>query len=108
MSELGEYVPERGYWLGDDLAPDESPWPLLWESKPWIDDHGHTWERVVIHRRGTKPEPVVRCINCHVPRCGDSNEKNPCMERRHHRTVHIRLDGRFDPVGGYLKEADRD
>lgn len=106
MSDLGTYVPERGYWLSDDLAPDESPWPLLWEQQRWIDDHSHTWERVVVHRRGLRLEQVVRCLNCHVPRCGHSDERNPCMERRHHGGVHIRFDGSFDPVGGYLSGAD--
>lgn len=97
-----EYVPERGYWLGDDLALGEDPWPLLWEQCAYNDDHNHEWERVVVHRAGVDPEPVVRCLGCHVPRCGHSDDRDPCMERRHHTLVHIRLHGGFDPVGGHL------
>ena len=100
---MSEYVPERGYTLGPTLSPGEDPWPLLWEQRD-NDSCLHRWERVVVIRAGRNPEPVVRCSSCHVPRCGDSDERDPCMERRHHRTVHIRLHGEFEPVGGYLKE----
>lgn len=102
----GSYVPERGYALGPDLAPGEDPWPLLWEQNQGIDNCPHAWERVVVHRRFSEAEPVVRCHACHVPRCGHSDDADPCMERRHHRTVHIHLSGRFAPVGGYLKDED--
>lgn len=97
------YVPERGYWTGPVLAVGERPWPLMWEQRE-NDTCLHTWERVVWRFRDSREdEPVVRCRDCHVPRCGDSTDENPCMERRHHRTVHIRLRGDFDPVGGYLR-----
>lgn len=119
----GEYVPERGYWPGPTLAPGEQPWPIGWEWEwGWnpdepdkrrravrIDDgHGHQWELVTLPPHPATPagpvERVVRCRECHVPRCGHSDERDPCMERRHHRTVHIRLLGEFEPVGGYLRE----
>ena len=99
----GEYVPERGYWVGPTLAVGEHPWPLLWEQRE-NDTCLHTWERVVVRFNGLRDnEPVVRCRECHVPRCGHSSDRDPCMERRHHRTVHITLHGEFEPVGGYLR-----
>lgn len=104
MGEVG-YVPERGYWIGPDLATGEDPWPLLWEQRD-NDSCAHRWERVVVHRKGTKSEPVVRCSECRVPRCGHSDDPDPCMERRHHRTVHIYLGGEFAPIGGYLRDDE--
>lgn len=100
----GEYVPERGYWVGPTLPLGEDPWPLRWESRPGNDECAHHWERVVVQRRFLGTEPVVRCRECHVPRCGHSDERDPCMERRHHRTVHLHLSGTFEPVGGYLRD----
>ena len=97
-----------GYTIGPTLTPSEDPWPLRWESDPRIDDgHAHDWESVLLegdgqHRRYT--EEVVRCRHCHAPRCGESQDEDPCMERRHHRSLHIYLSGRFEPLGGYLRE----
>lgn len=103
------YIPERGYWTGPTLEVGESACPMLWEQRDGLDDCPHVWERVVIRFHGQRDdEPMVRCRNCASPRCGDSTDVNPCMERRHHRTVHIRLDGEFDPVGGYLREGARE
>ena len=101
---MSGYVPERGYWLGPELPENQSAWPLGWEQRPGLDDCLHTWERVVIRWRHRDPEPVVRCRTCHAPRCGDSDERDPCMERRHHGTTHLTLTGRFEPVGGYLRD----
>ena len=100
--EAGDYVPERGFWLGPTLPVGERPWPSRWERT--ADECPHQrWERVVVRHHGrTADEPVVRCVFCHVPRCGHSDEADPCMERRHHRTVHVYLSGRFEPVGGML------
>lgn len=100
---MAEYVPERGYWIAPDLPAGEPPWPVGWEQRD-NDTCLHQWERVVITTRRHDPEPVVRCRECHVPRCGSSTDHDPCMERRHHRTVHLRLSGKFDPVGGYLTD----
>ena len=103
---MSEYVPERGYWLGPTLNIGESAWPLFWEQAPSLDDCMHEWERVVVQFNASRnSEPCVRCRVCRAPRCGDSTDRNPCMERRHHRTVHVRLNGEFDPVGGYLQEG---
>jgi hypothetical protein len=100
---MAEYVPERGYWTGPTLDAGERPWPLLWEQGDVIDTCRHEWERIVISDSHPEPmEPAVRCRICHTPRCGHSDDHDPCMERRHHRGIHIRLSGQFDPVGGYL------
>lgn len=102
------YVPERGYWLGPMLPPGQDPWPLFWERRPNLDDCPHEWERVIVRRKGRPDEPCVRCRKCSAPRCGDSTERDPCMERRHHRTTHLTLSGSFEPVGGYLREEQAD
>lgn len=95
-----------GYDVGPILAPDEAPWPAGWEQDPAIDDgHAHIWETVLLGADGVcrrRVEEVVRCSSCCAPRCGSSTAANPCMERRHHRTVHVYLDGSYDPVGGLL------
>lgn len=95
-----------GYRIGPVLAPDEAPWPIGWESDPRIDDgHAHDWERVTVHLRHEARNPfVIRCATCHAPRCGHSLDRDPCMERRHHDGLHITLLGRFEPVGGYLRD----
>jgi len=103
---VSAYVPERGYWIGPTLEVGEDPWPLFWERTPNLDDCLHEWERVVVRYRYQRPdEPCVRCRKCSAPRCGDSDERDPCMERRHHRTTHLTLSGRFEPVGGYLRKS---
>lgn len=113
MSDQDEsdYIPERGYWLGPTLPLGEDPWPLFWGRTPGLDDCLHEWERVVIQRSPhahMPTEPCVRCRRCKAPRCGDSTDTDPCMERRHHRTTHLTLSGSFEPVGGYLREEQAD
>ncbi len=91
---------------GPTLHHDEPPWPILWEQDPRIDDgHAHQWERCLLLSDGPKrwrTEEVVRCAVCHAPRCGHSDDADPCMERRHHTSLHIYLSGRFEPLGGLL------
>jgi hypothetical protein len=83
----------------------DEPWPFDWEQRPEADSCMHQWEHhVTPNGSGGKPEMVVRCVKCHTPRCGHSNDPDPCMERRHHDSVHIYPSGRFEPVGGYLRE----
>ena len=111
-----QYVPERGYWTGPTLEPGERPWPTGWEWEWAWDDTAprgarvkakritecpHRWELVQVHEWNGL-EPVVRCQVCHIPRCGHSDDRDPCMEPRHHGGVHIALHGSFEPVGGYL------
>ena len=109
-----------GYIEGPTLANDVDPWPLGWEWEwGWnadepdkrrravrIDDgHPHEWERCLLLADGPRryrDEHVVRCAVCHVPRCGHSGDEDPCMERRHHKGLHIYLSGRFEPLGGIL------
>jgi hypothetical protein len=90
-----------GYALGPTLAHDQRPWPILWEQQ--VDETcAHQWERVLLlaGSQRYRQEPVIRCSLCHVPRCGDSDEVDPCMERRHHRSLHLRLSGAWAPLGG--------
>lgn len=95
-----------GYRIGQTLRPDEPPWNPQWESDPRIDDgHSHEWERVHLIADGRLrrfEEDVVRCATCHVPRCGGASVDDPCMERRHHRDMHIHLSGGFRPIGDLL------
>lgn len=106
---------------GPTLAANEKPWPLGWEwewgwnkaesdcRKPAVridDGHAHQWE--VCHlladgQRRVREESVVRCSTCHAPRCGDSSDPDPCMERRHHDGLHIHLSGMFRPLGDILR-----
>ena len=94
-----DYVPERGYRATDKVVV--RPWPYGWEQSSKIDDgHPHDWELVYVRpSEHMDVEPVVRCAVCLAPRCGDSDERDPCMSRRHHRDLHITLQGRFYPVG---------
>ena len=92
-----------GYVVGPTLAPDERPWPLMWESDPRIDNgHGHIWETCLLSADGkhrVRVEEVVRCMVCHAPRCGHSVDRNPCMERHHHRVCHRFPNGATEHVG---------
>ena len=101
---IGDYVPERGYRLGEPLEPGEDPWPIGRDRDPVVDDgHAHDWELVTMPAwHGRRAETVVRCATCLVARCGSSSDRDPCMDRRHHRGLHITLGGRFEPVGGIL------
>ena len=110
-----------GFTEGPTLRHDEDPWPLGWEwqwgwdqtepdkRRPAVridDGHAHEWERCRLladGQRRLREEFVVRCASCHVPRCGHSNDDDPCMERRHHDSLHIYLSGRFEPLGGLLR-----
>jgi hypothetical protein len=97
---------EFGYHEGPTLSPIEAPWPTMWEQDPHIDDgHPHEWEKVHLigdgqHRRFT--EDVVRCRMCSAPRCGNSTDRDPCMERRHHVDLHIHLKGGWRTLGDLL------
>lgn len=95
-----------GYTEGPTLHHNEPPWPLLWEQD--VDDTcAHEWERCLLLADGPqrgRTEHVVRCAKCHVPRCGHSDDNDPCMERRHHRGVHVYLSGRFELLGGIFSD----
>ena len=81
----------------------QSAWPIRWESDPRIDDgHAHRWEMVVVQPRPGHREAVTRCAVCSAPRCGHTFDDDPCLERRHHRGMHIHESGRFEPLGGIL------
>lgn len=80
-----------------------------WEADPRIDDgHAHDWEMVIVETRPpmdvhpSRREAVTRCRYCHAPRCGNTFEDDPCLERRHHRDLHIHESGRFEPISGLL------
>jgi len=90
-----------GYTEGPTLAHDEKPWPIMWEQE--VDETcAHEWERCLLldGRQRCAMENVVRCRLCHVPRCGHSEDEDPCIERRHHDGMHIHLSGKFEPLGG--------
>lgn len=56
-------------------------------------------------------ELMVICQACYVPRCGHTNDPDPCLSPRHHREPHWFASGREESVGGYLtsnQEADDD
>lgn len=99
-----------GYDDGPTLLPQDPPWSIGWEQDPRLDDgHAHHWERCRLiggnqYRR--EDEDVVRCRTCHAPRCGSSRDDDPCMERRHHRYMHIHLSGGFRPIGDLLPRED--
>lgn len=105
---MDSHFDARGYKSGPTLPPDVSPWDFNWEQDPHIDDgHAHDWETVHLLADGkwrVFEEDVVRCAICHCPRCGHSKDNDPCMERRHHRDLHIYLSGWFAPLGGSLRE----
>ena len=93
-----------GYSEGPTLQHDQPAW-LRWESDPTIDNgHGHEWQRCLLldGPQRWRTEHVVRCGVCHAPRCGDSGDTDPCMERRHHDGLHIYLSGEFAPLSGIL------
>lgn len=92
-----------GWVKGPTLTHSERPWPIMWEQL--IDDScAHLWERcLLLHGpERARTEFVIRCAKCHVPRCGHSQDDDPCMERRHHSGVHIYLSGWFEPLGGVV------
>lgn len=81
------------------------PWPIDWESRPEADDCPHQWEIVSVETYPGNIETVGRCATCHTPRCDRLDDLGTqCVERRHHRTLHIFESGGFDPVGGYLQD----
>ena len=94
---------DRGYVVGPALPDDVRPWPSGWEQDPRIDECDHIWESCLLlpgPYRGNGAE-VVRCMNCHAPRCGDadSRDRDPCMKRRHHGGEHRYLSGVTRKVG---------
>lgn len=86
---MGAPLPREGH--GEVFASD-------WEQHPNLDDCLHAWEPVAYLKRDGSVAHVDRCRNCGSPRC----VRPGCIERLHHRTVHIMTDGSFEPVGGYL------
>lgn len=92
----------------------ERAFPLGWEQAPAVDACLHEWESVYVEWRPGDFDELDRCSTCHTPRCDrwDRSTTDPartrCVERRHHRTVHIYESGEFEPVGGYLHEIDED
>lgn len=93
-------IPSLGHDFGNPLPDGGRAWPIDWEQH--VDEScAHHWEVTSVKLAGPR-EAVVRCRYCHVPRCGHSNDRPPCMERRHHEGLHIYVDGSFGPVGGLL------
>jgi hypothetical protein len=63
----------------------------------------HRW--IVLRMGDVHPDPydpdelMVVCRNCLVPRCGHTNDPNPCMLPRHHQEPHEFADGATREVG---------
>lgn len=83
------------------------PFPTFWEQDPRADACPHQWESVRAESRPGHYVTVGRCAVCHTPRCDTMNDGGQCLERRHHRSVHIWPNGEFEPVGGYLRDEER-
>ena len=102
---------QAGIWLGmvdmTDPTPTDDPWPSDWEQRPERDTCAHQWE---VHTTPNgaygKPEQVARCAACHTPRCGHVGDTDPCLERRHHDSLHIFESGKFAPLSGLLPSDD--
>lgn len=47
-------------------------------------------------------ERMVICRVCYVPRCGHTDDVDPCMLPRHHRESHRFKSGKLEPVGAEL------
>jgi hypothetical protein len=82
-----------GYEVGPTLGPEESPWSYLWEQDPKVRECFHTrWETCLLAADGlhrVRVEEVVRCVECHAPRCGHTTDEDPCIEVRHHDGPHV-------------------
>lgn len=97
----------RGYPLAQGPLLTEigsRPFRNHWEQDPQTDDgHAHQWEVVMLGPPGHRVEEVIRCSVCHCPRCGHTNDPNPCMLRRHHQPrwpEHEYANGGRELVGG--------
>lgn len=69
-----------------------------WEQKPGIDECAHEWHSIPFRNSDDTVGFVEGCKKCGVPRC----DSGTCVERRHHRSVHVFEDGSFEPLGGIL------
>jgi hypothetical protein len=82
-----------GYQVGPILPADESPWPIGWEHDAMVLACDHSrWESCLLAADGrhrTRVEEVVRCVDCHAPRCGHTADPDPCIEVRHHHGPHV-------------------
>ena len=84
-------------------------------SKPWLDggydrdeveacryhpDHAWIVQRVgaMVEYPRDPDELLTVCRGCLVPRCGYTEETNPCILPRHHRERHLYLDGTQEPA----------
>lgn len=82
----------RCYLVGPTLPADERPWPTMWEQEPDECEEAHDWELVLLAADGqhrVRIEEVVRCRDCHKPRCGHSIDADPCILVRHHPGDHL-------------------
>jgi hypothetical protein len=81
----------------------DPPCPWDWDRNPDIDTCCHWWRiGMVVWDDGY--DYTVYCERCRAPRCSSAlSDNDPCMERRHHRGVHVYLSGRFLPIGYHLE-----
>lgn len=56
---------------------------------------------VIESTSGNPDERMVICRACYVPRCGHTNDPDPCTLPRHHTEPHhFALSNKREPVGG--------
>ena len=55
----------------------------------------------VVENCSNPDERMVICRACYVPRCGHTDDRDPCLLWRHHRTEHVYASGKHEPVGGW-------
>lgn len=85
-------LPKSPFWSGVDAND-----PVTWGCH-------HRWVTVRVGDAQAHPsdpdEQMAVCARCYSPRCGHSNDLNPCLLARHHQTEHAYSNGALEPVGG--------
>lgn len=87
----------------DSPLPKMPPWSGVdaYNFETW--NCQHEWATVRVGDVQAHPsdpdEPMVYCRFCHAPRCGYSNDPNPCLISRHHLVDHEYQNGDREPVG---------
>lgn len=81
--------PYRGAVQGPVLATGAHPFPAFWEQSDGVKACPHlVWEHVLVTTHtGAGNEVCIRCRICRAPRCGHSDDPDPCMLVRHHRPI---------------------
>jgi hypothetical protein len=70
-----------------------------WEQQSGIDECAHDWWPQAYREHDDTIAFEDKCEKCGCPRCPLPG----CVDRRHHRGLHIFEDGHFEPLGGILE-----